>query len=562
MKRNCIRQLLFCIFVFYFVEYSVGTNAGFTAVGHAFNDAVDENDIWIQDCYKDVFGDPTEELYFVNRTPFAGTFNSAEYDDSPLSANVIIDDNDLYFVLYENESVKVKNRSEEPISYNISVKAADGSKFSALGSMQGGSDRIVVERSKKDRIINSLLEGTDGGKVIFYIENEIQQFTNYLFAVDCANLSDLFYGDQYREALRLIENGNQLDATQNSATSYDSFNSSVEELLEYQNINPHVIGLLDIPGTEIHYPILQHPTEDNYYLLTTIDGKTGYPGSIYTNLMEGQNFDTFNTVIYGMTLTEGGMFTSLSAFDDLEYMKKHREIHIYTNTEDHSYIVCANVIYDDRYITYVYDDAKEGDREAFIRSLRNGMWLDDVTVDASSHIITLSTSIGGLPNLRRLIIAVEQETGSIPGVDQFFSLCNKGTLAEAKEWLNSYQGVFPDRDEWIESLDTYLPYCGNWNLSSGDQYYFSSMIDRRFPIQSVSSKVLLNQDTARLVISLDNDEINSIEFQCDFGDTMFTNSEHSDDVCIVALNNGHLICHRFDNNWKPLNYCEFVLQTQ
>jgi len=211
MKRKCFKQLLFCIFVFYFVSFSLGTNIGFSIVGNAVYEEVDKNDVWIQEFYKDVFGDPTDELYFVNRTPFAGTFNSAEYDDAPLSVNVVIDENDLYFVLYENESVKLKNRSENTISYNIAVKAADGSKFSALGSMQSGSDRIVVEKLKKDRIINSLLEGANGGQVIIYIENEIQQFSNYLFTVDCANLDDLFYGDQYREALNLIENGNQLD---------------------------------------------------------------------------------------------------------------------------------------------------------------------------------------------------------------------------------------------------------------------------------------------------------------------------------------------------------------
>lgn len=192
---------------------------------------------------------------------------------------------------------------------------------------------------------------------------------------------------------------------------------NMEELLMYQQQNTHVIGLLDIPGTEIHYPILQHPTEDNYYLQTAIDGEQSRQGSIYTNLMEGQNFDTFNTVIYGMNLSDGGMFTSLKNYDDVEYMKSHREIHIYTDTEEHIYQVCADVIYDDRYITYVYDDAKEEDRAAFLRSLRGGMWLDDVTVDTSSHIITLSTSIGGMPNNRRLIIAVEENVKNITEIN-------------------------------------------------------------------------------------------------------------------------------------------------
>ena len=182
-----------------------------------------------------------------------------------------------------------------------------------------------------------------------------------------------------------------------------------EDLLMYQAKNPHVIGLLDIPGTNIRYPILQHPTEDNYYLNVTIDGYSGYPGSIYTNLEEGQEFETFNTVIYGHNMSDGSMFGTLNQFDNIEYMKQHREIVIYTYTQKIVYTVCAEVIYDDRYITYTYNDLIEADRAAYLRSLQNGKWLDDVEVTTSSHIITLSTCIGGMPENRRLLIAVEQE---------------------------------------------------------------------------------------------------------------------------------------------------------
>ncbi len=182
-----------------------------------------------------------------------------------------------------------------------------------------------------------------------------------------------------------------------------------EDLLKYHAQNPHVIALLDIPGTDIRYPILQHPTEDNYYLNITLEGNYGYPGSIYTNLDEGQNFETFNTVIYGHNMSDGSMFGTLNRYDDPEYMKQHREIRIYSLTQEHVYTVCAEVIYDDRYITYTYNDEIEADREAYLRSLQGGTWLNDVEVTPDSHIITLSTCIGGMPENRRLLIAVEQE---------------------------------------------------------------------------------------------------------------------------------------------------------
>ncbi len=181
-------------------------------------------------------------------------------------------------------------------------------------------------------------------------------------------------------------------------------------------VNPHVVAWLDIPGTVIQYPILEHPTEENYYLNITIDGNSGYPGSIYINAIEGKDFDTFNTVIYGHNMANGTMFADLTKFQDAEFMNSHREVHIYTPQMEHIYTVCALVIYDDRYITYTYNDDVEADRAAFLRSVQDGTWMDDVDVTTEDHLITLSTCIGGMPDNRRLLIAVE--TGTEPPLSE------------------------------------------------------------------------------------------------------------------------------------------------
>ena len=188
-----------------------------------------------------------------------------------------------------------------------------------------------------------------------------------------------------------------------------------EELLQLRERNKDVIALLDIPGTGIHYPILQNPNQEDdpiepYYLNHTIDGQAGYPGSIFVLLPDGQNFETFNTVIYGHNMADGTMFGTLKDFEDKAFMDAHREIRIYTDTEEHVYTVAAIVIYDDRHITYTYDDDTPADRAAFLQSVQSADWVDGVEVNTDSHIITLSTCIGGMPDNRRLLIAVERES--------------------------------------------------------------------------------------------------------------------------------------------------------
>ncbi|MBR1565444.1 MAG: class B sortase [Oscillospiraceae bacterium] len=183
-----------------------------------------------------------------------------------------------------------------------------------------------------------------------------------------------------------------------------------DALYESWELNHHVIAWLDIPSSSISYPILLHPTEDNHYLNINIDGSYGYPGCIYVNSMEGQSFETFNTVIYGHNMADGTYFGSLKNYNDADFRAAHREIDIYTPTEKHSYELCAVVTYDDRYITDRYDDDDPADRMAFLRSLQDfGAVIDEsVPVSTEGHIITLSTCVGGMPNNRLLIVAAER----------------------------------------------------------------------------------------------------------------------------------------------------------
>ena len=66
----------------------------------------------------------------------------------------------------------------------------------------------------------------------------------------------------------------------------DTYTSPID-FAKLQEQNPDVYAWIEIPGTNVNYPILQHPTDDVYYLDHTIDGTAGLPGSIsvsYTHL--------------------------------------------------------------------------------------------------------------------------------------------------------------------------------------------------------------------------------------------------------------------------------------
>lgn len=173
--------------------------------------------------------------------------------------------------------------------------------------------------------------------------------------------------------------------------------------------NPDIYAWIEIPGTWLAYPVLQHPSEDTYYLNRTVDGASGYPGSIFTFVEEGKRFDQFNTVIYGHNMIDGSMFGNLKNFRSEEYMRAHRQLVLYTPESTLRYTLFAALTYDDRLITMVYDDSDPDSRAAYLQSIFSsyGLFLtDDLEIDTDSRLITLSTCIGGMPNNRLLVLGV------------------------------------------------------------------------------------------------------------------------------------------------------------
>lgn len=176
--------------------------------------------------------------------------------------------------------------------------------------------------------------------------------------------------------------------------------------------NEHIYAWIDIEDTNIHYPIVQHPTDDLYYLEHTIEGVKGYPGSIYTEGINAKDFSDFNTLIYGHDMRDGSMFKHLHKFADADFFNSHETVTIYTETAIKTYRVFAAVVYDNRHIMYTYDKDDIEDRKAFIqslydsRSMRN-QFREGMTIDENSKLITMSTCITGQPDKRYIVVAAE-----------------------------------------------------------------------------------------------------------------------------------------------------------
>ena len=141
----------------------------------------------------------------------------------------------------------------------------------------------------------------------------------------------------------------------------------------------------------------------------------------------------------------------------------------------------------------------------------------------------------------------------------FFMLCSTGDLPAARNWLDSYHGDFEDRDHWSDILDLYLPYCGNWVLYLGDSTLLSYTIGQNFPCMSISSRVLLEEDSALLRLSFGESNSVTFDLPSTLGESLFINGEVPTGIYMAAINNnGHLVYMLYNSDWKLISSSDYV----
>lgn len=172
-----------------------------------------------------------------------------------------------------------------------------------------------------------------------------------------------------------------------------------------------IYAWISIPDTRIDYPVLQHPSDDTYYLNYNLDGSKGYPGCIYTEMENSKDFSDFNTVIYGHNMKNGSMFHDLHNYEDESFLPDHPYVYIYTPDRVMRYRIFAAYPYDDRHLLYSFDYATPEGRAGYlseifsIRSM-SAVLDDQVAVTSEDRLITLSTCVGSQNEKRYLVQAV------------------------------------------------------------------------------------------------------------------------------------------------------------
>ena len=177
-------------------------------------------------------------------------------------------------------------------------------------------------------------------------------------------------------------------------------------------INPEIYAWIEIPGTNVNYPIAQHEGEDqSYYLTRDIYGKDSAAGTIYTEHYNNKHFQDPHTIIYGHNMRNGSMFHNLRYFSEREYFEEHEELYIYLPDKILKYQIITCYEFDDRHLLAAYDCINEEVFADYLEEIMNPrsmytMVREECELTTEDKLVTLSTCVANKPNNRRLLQAV------------------------------------------------------------------------------------------------------------------------------------------------------------
>ena len=183
--------------------------------------------------------------------------------------------------------------------------------------------------------------------------------------------------------------------------------------------NPDCIYWLKIPDTEIDYPVMYHPQEEEYYLYRDFDEEYSPSGSLYL----AENCDPVlgdNLIIYGHHMRSGAMFAHLEDYKDEEFYKKHKRIELETlqGHEDYEIIAAFTTpVYTDHDFEYdkftTTEDPAEFDD--YVRQCKEkSLYETGKTAQYGQRLLTLSTCEYSQKNGRMVVVAVRMsKAGSV-----------------------------------------------------------------------------------------------------------------------------------------------------
>lgn len=185
--------------------------------------------------------------------------------------------------------------------------------------------------------------------------------------------------------------------------------------------NEDMSAWIQIPGTNIDYPVMWTPEDEEYYLYRDFDGSDNKNGCLILDTDSCLDPLTTNLIIHGHNMKSGAMFGRLTDYQEEAFWQEHKEIILYTEECQRNYEVIAvfrsQVFRKSEDVFKFYQFFQADTQEEFDNFYNNikemSLYDTGVTAMFGDHFITLSTCVYHVENGRFVVVAKEIEHGDI-----------------------------------------------------------------------------------------------------------------------------------------------------
>ena len=185
------------------------------------------------------------------------------------------------------------------------------------------------------------------------------------------------------------------------------------ELADLYAENPDLVGILEVVGTDINYPVVQTISDPEYYLRRDFYGEESTAGTLFVDYRCDIVNPTTNTIIYGHNMRSGTMFGGLKRYLKQDYYQSHKSIIFKTLYEEQEYEIVgvglSAVGYDDdeNYKYYDFINAVTGSElQEFLNNIQSlSVYDETIDISATDKILTLSTCNSYTEDGRMFVVA-------------------------------------------------------------------------------------------------------------------------------------------------------------
>ncbi len=189
-----------------------------------------------------------------------------------------------------------------------------------------------------------------------------------------------------------------------------------ERMLQVEELkkeNEDIIGWLEIPNSNISFPVVQG-TDNQYYMTHTYKKENSKDGSIFLDKDYNWDLPSSNLLLYGHNNKNGNMFQGLLEYKEESYYKEHPTIKFTTVNEDSEYeilsVFLSRVYYKNendvfRYYYFINAENEEQYNYYIEESKKVSLYDTGKTAKYGDQLLTLSTCEYSQEDGRFVIVA-------------------------------------------------------------------------------------------------------------------------------------------------------------